>query len=91
MVPVGINDHDGNLRGRRPLLSADGSRRCVRLTARPPGEVSLRFTFMSIPVLRIVSMQLSRGMKYVPSPRRVRLAAETALIAPRPVRSMQGP
>ena len=35
-------------------------------------------------------MQLSRGMKCVPSPRKEREAADTALIAPSPLRSMQG-
>ena len=45
---------------------------------------------MSRPVWRIVSMQLSSGMKCPPSPLSASEAAETALIAPSAFRSMQG-
>ena len=55
------------------------------LTARPPGEVSLYFSFMSRPVWRMVSMQASSGTKCVPSPRSASEAAVTALTAPKRV------
>ena len=45
---------------------------------------------MSAPVWRIVSIAASSGTRCTPSPRIARLAADTALIAPRPLRSMQG-
>lgn len=61
-----------------------------KFTARPPSEVSLYFSRMSSPVWRMVSIQLSSGMKWVPSPCSASEAAETALIAPSPLRSMQG-
>ena len=44
----------------------------------------------SFPVSRIAWMQLSSGMKWVPSPRSASDAAVTALVAPMPLRSMQG-
>ena len=47
-------------------------------------------TLMSRPVWRMVSMQASSGTTWVPSPRSASEAAATALIAPRPLRSMQG-
>jgi hypothetical protein len=55
------------------------------LTARPPRLVSLYFSCMSRPVWRMVSMAASRGTRWVPSPRRLSEAAETALMAPRPL------
>lgn len=73
-----------------PVQGVAGPQHPGRLTARPPVEVSLYFRFMSSPVWRIVSMQVSSGMKCVPSPRRARLAADTALMAPIPLRSMHG-
>ena len=61
-----------------------------KLTAMPPSDVSLYFVFISSPVCRIASMQLSSGMTWVPSPCGARLAAETTLMAPIALRSMQG-
>ena len=53
-------------------------------TAKPPKAVSLYFSDISAPVWRMASMQLSNGMKCVPSPRSASDAADTALIAPSP-------
>ena len=63
---------------------------CGMFAARPPREVSLYRLLMSSPVCLMLSMQTSRLTRWLPSPRSARLAADTALIAPRPLRSMQG-
>ena len=59
-------------------------------TAKPPKDVSLYLFIISSPVWRIVSTQASNGTKCVPSPLSDNEAAETALIAPSPLRSIQG-
>ena len=45
---------------------------------------------MSIPVCRMLLMHTSRLTKWLPSSHSARLAADTAFMAPSPLRSMQG-